>query len=400
MNNSVIMTDHAEGPTGGGVRRTLARWNIESHGIRSPILRYGLSVVSVAIGLGLALMLQHYQFRDVELPVLTLSVALTTWYAGAGPSVLAILLATACFNYFFTEPFYSFYISSSDLPYFFVFLAWAVIVASFAAVRRRVEDNLRRREDEIRTLNKELVKRATELETSNNELESFAYSVSHDLRAPLRHVVGYSELLQKQASSLLDEKSRRYTGTILESGKRMGNLIDDLLAFSRIGRAETKKTLVSLDQLVKEVVAEIRLDTGGRDIVWKIHSLPVCYGDRSMLRLVIGNLLSNAVKFTRMRAQAEIEIGCADGGDEVEVFVRDNGAGFDMQYVDKLFGVFQRLHLPEDFEGTGIGLATVRRIIHRHGGEVRAEGSVDQGATLYFSLPKAQDAAERTANTL
>ncbi len=408
------MTDRAEVSTGVGARLTLARWNIESHGIRSPILRYGLSVVSVAIGLGLSLLLQHYQFHDVELPVLTLSVALTTWYAGAGPSVLAILLATACFNYFFAEPIYSFDVSSRDLPYFFVFLAWAVIVASFAAVRRRIEENLRqardhlqveveqrkRREDEIRILNKELVKRATELETSNNELESFAYSVSHDLRAPLRHVVGYSELLQKQASSLLDEKSRRYTRTILESAKRMGNLIDDLLAFSRIGRAETKKTLVSLDQLVKDVVAETRLDTGGRDIVWKIHPLPVCYGDRSMLRLVIGNLLSNAVKFTRMRAQAEIEIGCADGEDEVEVFVRDNGAGFDMQYVDKLFGVFQRLHLPEEFEGTGIGLATVRRIIHRHGGEVRAEGGVDQGATLYFSLPKAQDAAERTADTL
>ena len=408
------MTDRAEVSTGVGARLTLARWNIESHGIRSPILRYGLSVVSVAIGLGLSLLLQHYEFHDVELPVLTLSVALTTWYAGAGPSVLAILLATACFNYFFAEPIYSFDVSSRDLPYFFVFLAWAVIVASFAAVRRRIEENLRqardhlqveveqrkRREDEIRILNKELVKRATELETSNNELESFAYSVSHDLRAPLRHVVGYSELLQKQASSLLDEKSRRYTRTILESAKRMGNLIDDLLAFSRIGRAETKKTLVSLDQLVKEVVAETRLDTGGRDIVWKIHPLPVCYGDRSMLRLVIGNLLSNAVKFTRMRAQAEIEIGCADGEDEVEVFVRDNGAGFDMQYVDKLFGVFQRLHLPEEFEGTGIGLATVRRIIHRHGGEVRAEGAVDQGATFYFSLPKAQDAAERTADTL
>jgi len=408
------MTDRAEVSTGVGARLTLARWNIESHGIRSPILRYCFSVVSVAIGLGLSLLLQHYQFHDVELPVLTLSVALTTWYAGAGPSVLAILLATTCFNYFFAEPIYSFAVSSRDLPYFFVFLAWAVIVASFAAVRRRIEENLRqardhlqveveqrkRREDEIRILNKELVKRATELETSNNELESFAYSVSHDLRAPLRHVVGYSELLQKQAASLLDEKSRRYTRTILESAKRMGNLIDDLLAFSRIGRAETKKTLVSLDQLVKEVVAETRLDTGGRDIVWKIHPLPVCYGDRSMLRLVIGNLLSNAVKFTRMRAQAEIEIGCADGEDEVEVFVRDNGAGFDMQYVDKLFGVFQRLHLPEEFEGTGIGLATVRRIIHRHGGEVRAEGAVDQGATLYFSLPKAQDAAERTANTL
>ena len=409
-----MMTDHAEGPTGAGVRRTLARWNLELQRIRSPLLRYGFSVVAVAIGLGLGLTLQYHQFRDVEVPVLALSIALTTWYAGTGPSALAIVLSTACFDYFFTEPFYSFSISRSDLPYFFVFVAWGVVVASFSAVRRRIEDSLRqardhlqieleqrkRREDEIRTLNKELVKRATELETSNNELESFAYSVSHDLRAPLRHVVGYSELLQKQASSLLDEKSRRYTRTILESGKRMGNLIDDLLAFSRIGRTETKKTLVSLDQLVKEVVAEIRLDTGGRDIVWKIRPLPVCYGDRSMLRLVIGNLLSNAVKFTRMRAQAEIEIGCTDGEDEVEVFVRDNGAGFDMQYVDKLFGVFQRLHLPEEFEGTGIGLATVRRIIHRHGGNVRAEGGVDQGATIHFSLPKAQDAAERTADTL
>jgi signal transduction histidine kinase len=408
------MTDRAEVSTGVGARLTLARWNIKSHGICSAILRYGLSVVSVALGLGLAVTLQYYQFRDVELPVFNMAIALTTWYAGVGPSVLAIVLSTACFNYFFAEPIYSFAVSSRDLPYFLVFIAWAIIVASFSAVRRRIEDGLRqardhlqveveqrkRREDEIRILNKELVKRATELETSNNELESFAYSVSHDLRAPLRHVVGYSELLQRQASSLLDEKSRRYTRTILESAKRMGNLIDDLLAFSRIGRAETKSTLVSLDQLVKEVVAEIRLDTGGRDIVWKIHPLPVCYGDRSMLRLVIGNLLSNAVKFTRMRARAEIEIGCADGEDEVEVFVRDNGAGFDMQYVDKLFGVFQRLHLPEEFEGTGIGLATVRRIIHRHGGEVRAEGAVDQGATLYFSLPKVQDAAERTANTL
>jgi signal transduction histidine kinase len=409
-----MMIDYAQALTDVGVRRTPAHWDRESQRIRSPVLRYGFSVVSVAIGLGLALTFQYYQFRDVEVPVLALSIALTTWYAGAGPSALAIVLSTACFDYFFTEPFYSFSVSSKDLPYFFVFLAWGLIVASFSAVRRRIEDSLRqardhlqveadqrkRREDEIRTLNKELVKRATELETSNNELESFAYSVSHDLRAPLRHVVGYSELLQKQASSLLDEKSRRYTRTILESAKRMGNLIDDLLAFSRIGRAETKKTLASLDQLVKEGVAEIRLDTGGRDIVWKIHPLPVCYGDRSMLRLVIGNLLSNAVKFTRMRAQAEIEIGCADGEDEVEVFVRDNGAGFDMQYVDKLFGVFQRLHLPEEFEGTGIGLATVRRIIHRHGGEVRAEGGVDQGATFYFSLPKAQDAAERTADTL
>jgi len=414
MNKSLPITDHAQASTDVGVRRTLTRWDLESQRIRPPVLRYGFSVVSVAIGLGLALTFQYYQFRDVEVPVLALSIALTTWYAGVGPAALAIVLSTAGFDYFFAEPIYSFSVSSKDLPYFFVFLAWGLTVASFSAVRRRIEDSLRQardhlqveleqrkhREDEIRKLNNELAKRARDLETSNNELESFAYSVSHDLRAPLRHVVGYSELLQRQASSLLDEKSRRFMQTILESSKRMGNLIDDLLAFSRIGRTETKKTLVSLDQLVKEVVAEIGQDTTGRDIVWNIHPLPVCYGDRSMLRLVIVNLLSNAVKFTRMRAQAEIEIGSVDGENEVEVFVRDNGAGFDMQYADKLFGVFQRLHLPEEFEGTGIGLATVRRIIHRHGGEVRAEGGVDQGATLYFSVPKAQDAAERTANTL
>jgi light-regulated signal transduction histidine kinase (bacteriophytochrome) len=212
-------------------------------------------------------------------------------------------------------------------------------------------------------------------------------------------MVGYSELLQRQASSLLDEKSQRFIRTILDAAKRMGNLIDDLLAFSRIGRAETRKAEVDLEQLVKEVVAEIGQDTKGRDIAWKIGALPVCLGDRSMLRLVVVNLVSNAVKFTSMRAQAEIEIGCVDRDRrEVEVFVRDNGAGFEMQYVDKLFGVFQRLHLPEQFEGTGIGLATVQRIIHRHGGKVRGEGVVDQGATFYFSLPKTQDAAERRAN--
>jgi signal transduction histidine kinase len=407
------MTELAEGSTHVGVRRSLAYWNQEFQRLHSPILRFGFSVVSVAIALGLAFALQYYQYRDVELPVLTVAIALTTWYAGAGPSVLAVLLSAACFDYFFTEPLYSFAISSRDLPYFFVFVAWAAIVASFSAVRRRIEEGLRQardnlqveveqrkhREDEIRKLNQELARRAAELEATNQELESFAYSVSHDLRAPLRHVAGFSELLQKQASSLLDDKSHRYIRTILESAKRMGNLIDDLLAFSRIGRAETKKTVVDLEQLVKEAVAEIGQETKGREIVWKIGALPVCYGDRSMLRLVVVNLVSNAVKFTRMRSPTEIAIGCVDGNDnEVEVFVRDNGAGFDMQYVNKLFGVFQRLHLPEQFEGTGIGLATVQRIIHRHGGKVRAEGAVDQGATFYFSLPKAQDAAKKTGN--
>jgi signal transduction histidine kinase len=407
------MTELAEGPTHVGVRRTLAYWNQEFQRIHSPILRYGFSVVSVAIALALGLAFQHYQFRDVELPVLTIAIAFTTWYAGGGPSVLSVLLSAISFDYFFLEPFYSLDISARDLPYFFIFVGWAAIVASFSAVRRRIEDSLRQardnlqleveqrrhREDEIRKLNQELNKRAVELEATNKELESFAYSVSHDLRAPLRHMAGYSELLQRQASSVLDEKSQRFIRTILDSAKRMGNLIDDLLAFSRIGRAETKNTEVNLDQLVKDVVAEIGQDTKGRDIAWTIGALPVCYGDRSMLRLVVVNLVSNAAKFTRMRSRAEIEIGCVERNkQEFEVFVKDNGAGFDMQYVNKLFGVFQRLHLPEQFEGTGIGLATAQRIIHRHGGQIRGEGAVDQGATFYFSLPNAQDAAERAAN--
>jgi len=391
----------------------VAYWNPEFQRLHAPILRYGFSVVSVTIALGVAFAFDQYQFRDVELLVLTVAIALTTGYAGTGPSVLAVLLSSAFFDYFFTEPLYSFDIVSRDLPYFFIFIAWAGIVASFSAVRRRIEDSLRQtrdnlqleveqrrlRENEIRKLNQELGKRAAELEATNKELESFAYSVSHDLRAPLRHIVGYAELLQRQASSLLDEKSQRFIRTILDSAKRMGNLIDDLLAFSRIGRAETRTTEVDLKQLVEEVVAEIGQDTKNRDIAWKIGPLPACRGDRSMLRLVVVNLVSNAVKFTRMRRPAEIEIGCADPNqNEVEVFVRDNGAGFDMEYESKLFGVFQRLHLPEQFEGTGIGLATVQRIIHRHGGKVRGEGAVDRGATFYFSLPNSRDAAAKTAN--
>jgi signal transduction histidine kinase len=378
-----MMTELAQGQMHVGGWRALARWNLALHQVRSPILRYGFSVVLVAIALGLSLVFQHYEFRDVETPLFTLSIAIITWYAGNGPAVLAILLSTVFFDYFFTEPLYSFEISTKDLPYFFAFVILGVVFASFAAVRRGIEGNLLQ-------ARAELAKRAAELEAANKELESFTYSVSHDLRAPLRHVVGYAELLQRQSSASLDDKGRRYMAMILEASKRMGNLIDDLLGFSRIGRAEARKTAVNLDQLVREVIAELAQDTKDRDIAWTVGALPVCYGDRSMLKLVLMNLLSNAVKFTRIRPRAKIQIGCADGkNNQVEVFVADNGAGFDLQYVDKLFGVFQRLHRIEEFEGTGIGLATVQRIIHRHGGEVRAQGAVDQGATFHFSLPRA-----------
>ena len=244
-------------------------------------------------------------------------------------------------------------------------------------------------EDDIRRLNVQLEQRSLELEASNKELEAFAYSVSHDLRAPLRHVSAYAELLQKAASSVLDERSRRFVANIVDSARKMGALIDDLLAFSRIGRAETRMTRVSLAELASEVVREMERETDARDIAWTMGPLPDVHGDRSMLKLALANLVANAVKFTRPRPRAEIEIGHTTGANgELVVFVRDNGVGFDMKYVNKLFGVFQRLHTVEAFEGTGIGLATVQRIVARHGGRVWAEGAVDQGATFYFSVPK------------
>lgn len=241
---------------------------------------------------------------------------------------------------------------------------------------------------ERRRVATELRRRGELLQAANKELEAFSYSVSHDLRAPLRHIDGYASLLSKTAGESLNDKARRYLQTISDSAKQMGQLIDDLLIFSRMGRQEMLRTRVNLDQLVKTVIHDLRLDLQGRTISWTIGSLPEVYGDPAMLRQVFTNLLSNALKFTRHRAGAKIEIGATQPtAGETEIFVRDNGAGFDMQYVNKLFGVFQRLHRNDEFEGTGIGLANVRRIIHRHGGRTRAEGAVDRGATFFFTLP-------------
>ncbi len=246
-------------------------------------------------------------------------------------------------------------------------------------------------DEELRKVNHDLERRTLALEAANKELEAFSYSVSHDLRTPVRHIDGFAELLEKHGYERLDDEGRRYLKKISRSAKQMGMLIDDLLAFSRMGRAELHRTTVNLGRLVRDVMHDLQQDTDGRNIAWTIGNLPDIKGDPAMLRQVLINLIANAVKYTRPREQARIEIGCDTGAqNETVIFVRDNGVGFDMQHAGKLFGVFQRLHSAKQFEGTGIGLANAYRIIARHGGHAWGEGKVDEGATFYFSLPKSE----------
>jgi PAS domain S-box-containing protein len=476
---------------------------------------YALAVGACLVAVTLALPLSRADIHGPEFVIALMAIAVTVWFTSRGPAIVGLILNALSFNYFFTPPIYSFYITPGEVPTYIAFVLFAILLAWFTEARRKTEFDLlrsqealqqeivvrtrqarlldlthdtifvrdmddvitywnrgaqelfgwtaeeavgkragellkselpaprselvaelrrtgrwqgeihrtradgtrlmvairwslhrdessgtetiletsndvterRQREDQIRALNTQLEKRTGDLEAINKELEAFAYTISHDLRAPLRHMVGFTELLQKHSKSTLDEKGRRYVAIILEAAKRMGQLVDDLLAFSRIGRAETHKTVVSLQQLVQEAVAEMGPEIAERDVAWKIGKLPPTFGDRSMLRLALVNLISNALKFSRTRPRTEIEIDCSEQSDSrVVLFVRDNGVGFDMKYHSKLFGVFQRLHSQEEFEGTGIGLATVRRIVHRHGGAVWAESALDRGATFYLSL--------------
>jgi signal transduction histidine kinase len=251
-------------------------------------------------------------------------------------------------------------------------------------LRRQTEEKLRHSSQQVQAINQQL-------QAANEELESFSYSVSHDLRAPLRHIDGFVGLLAKELGAKAGEREQRYLGIIAGSARQMGMLIDDLLVFSRMSRMELRKAKVASESLVHEAVDSLQTETKGRHVVWKIGELPEVQADSAMLRQVWVNLIANAVKYTRPRDPAEIEIGCSDSSNGEQVFfIRDNGVGFDMQYVDKLFGVFQRLHHSDQFEGTGIGLANVNRIIQRHGGRAWAEGKVDHGATFYFSLPNPQ----------
>lgn len=257
-----------------------------------------------------------------------------------------------------------------------------------------VRDITRRKlaEDQIRKLNSELEQRVrdrtAQLELANKELEAFAFSVSHDLRAPLRAIDGFSRAVREDYGDKLDEQGKHFLEMLSDNATRMNKLIDDILSFSRMGRRDIPGMRLDLAELAQEVIAELRSTVPDRTIRFTVGALPQTRGDRVMIRQALVNLLSNAVKFTRPRSEPVIEVGRSTGRDENIYYVKDNGVGFDMRYADKLFGVFQRLHAQDEFDGTGIGLSIVKRIVQRHGGRVWAQAQVGAGATIFFTLPE------------
>jgi PAS domain S-box-containing protein len=259
----------------------------------------------------------------------------------------------------------------------------------YAAARDITES--KKEEEGIRRLNEDLERRTAELAATNKELEAFTYSVSHDLRAPLRHIDGFSKLLMEEHSAEFSEDGREYLSLIRDSTREMGQLVDDLLNLARVGRTEITPQITGLDALVAGIVTDLKRENAGREIEWNVQKLPFVECDPGLIRQVFVNLLSNSVKYSRPRKPAMIEVGELEQAGEQVLYVGDNGVGFNMKNAGKLFGVFQRLHRQEDFEGTGVGLATVQRIIHKHGGRVWAEAELDKGAKFYFTLTKSKN---------
>ena len=274
-----------------------------------------------------------------------------------------------------------------------------------ARANQRLKSELeerKRAEEEVKRLNEDLeyrvVERTAQLAAANEELEAFSYSVSHDLRAPLRHMSGFAQRLMEEYSSQLESEAKRQLTRIQEGARKMARMIDDMLNLSRLDRHEMVLSTTSLGSVVENCVIDLKSESAGREIEWRIGSLPSFDCDPGLMRQVFANLLSNAVKYTRRRERAVIEIGQIDVNDQIAIYVRDNGAGFDSRYAGKLFGAFQRLHRADEFEGTGVGLAIVRRIVRKHGGRVWADAEADKGATFYFTLGLASPAVIETEN--
>jgi signal transduction histidine kinase len=333
----------------------------------------GIGILAMAVAFAVAYLISQVLQRQISRPILALADTATAISQRRDFSVRASVLGndevgflTRAFNQMLTE-----------------------IQAQAQALSEDIQKR-KQAEQEVQQLNEVLEERVAtrtaELEISNRELEAFSYSVSHDLRSPLRTVDGFSQAVLEDYGALLPDEGRRYLQTIRDGAQRMGVLIDDLLTFSRLSRLPLHKQTVDSGKLVRDTLTELTAERKDREIEIRIDELPECEGDPALLKQVWINLLANALKYTRKRAKARVEIGYANLDGTRAYFVRDNGTGFDMQYANKLFGVFQRLHRTEEFEGTGVGLAIAQRVVHRHGGRIWAEAAVDCGATFYFTL--------------
>jgi signal transduction histidine kinase len=385
--------------------------------------RFALSIVAVAAAFLLRLSLDGVLHQKLPFAAFLVATTLMAWYAGFGPSILTFVSGMFLANWFFMAPHHFAWNSADNVGPNVSTLIVGITIILFGrsmhharrranahaqeaiAHQKRLEEVVQQRiqaEEKVRQLNTELEKRVeqrtAELTASNEELESFTYSVSHDLRAPLRHVDGYAQMLEEEYATSIPEDARKFVKKIRQGSENMRQLVDDLLNLSHLGKAELTRHPADLKPLVEEVVRDLKLETAGRSIEWEIGELPEVDCDSGLMRQVFTNLLANSAKYTRRRQDAHIEVGQTRVNGETAIFVKDNGVGFNMKYVNKLFGVFQRLHRSEEFEGTGVGLATVARIIRKHGGRVWAEGEINHGATFYFTLENLPQAAAPAAN--